>query len=40
MDGRRMDVSATQVIASLLAALTGAIAASTLGVAGTSSARP
>jgi hypothetical protein len=35
MEGRRMDVSATQVIASLLAAVTGAIAASTLGVAGT-----
>jgi hypothetical protein len=35
MDGRRIDLSATQVIASLLAAVTGAIAASTLGVAGT-----
>jgi hypothetical protein len=35
MDGRRIDISATQVIASVLAALTGAIAASFLGVAGT-----
>ncbi|MGA8455900.1 MAG: hypothetical protein WB800_10890, partial [Streptosporangiaceae bacterium] len=35
MNGRRMDLSATQVIASLLAAVTGAIAASTLGIAGT-----
>jgi hypothetical protein len=35
MSGRRIDVSATQVIASLLAAVTGAVAASTLGVAGT-----
>ncbi len=35
MEGRRIDISATQVIASLLAAVTGAIAASTLGVAGT-----
>jgi len=35
MNGRRMDLSATQIIASLLAAVTGAIAASTLGVAGT-----
>jgi hypothetical protein len=35
MEGRRIEVSATQVIASLLAAVTGAIAASTLGVAGT-----
>ena len=31
MDGRRIDLSATQVIASLLAAITGAVAASTLG---------
>jgi hypothetical protein len=35
MEGRRIEVSATQVIASVLAAVTGAIAASTLGVAGT-----
>ncbi len=35
MEGRRIEVSATQVIASLLAAVTGAIAASTLGIAGT-----
>lgn len=35
MDGRRMDLSATQVIASMLAAITGAVAASTLGIAGT-----
>lgn len=35
MSGRRIEVSATQVIASLLAAVTGAVAASTLGVAGT-----
>ena len=35
MNGRRIDLSATQVIASLLAAVTGAIAASTLGIAGT-----
>jgi len=35
MEGRRIDISATQVIASLLAAVTGAIAASTLGVTGT-----
>ena len=35
MSGRRIDLSATQVIASLLAAVTGAVAASTLGVAGT-----
>jgi hypothetical protein len=35
MDGRRMDISATQVIASVLAAVTGAVAASFLGVAGT-----
>jgi hypothetical protein len=35
MEGRPIEVSATQVIASLLAAVTGAIAASTLGIAGT-----
>jgi hypothetical protein len=35
MNGRRMDLSATQVIASMLAAVTGAVAASYLGVAGT-----
>src|SRR5579875_2639147 len=35
MSGRRIDLSATQVIASVLAAVTGAIAASYLGVAGT-----
>lgn len=35
MDGRRIDISATQVIASVLAAVTGAVAASFLGVAGT-----
>jgi hypothetical protein len=35
MDGRRIDLSATQVIASMLAAITGAVAASTLGIAGT-----
>jgi hypothetical protein len=35
MNGRRMDLSATQVIASMLAAITGAVAASTLGIAGT-----
>jgi hypothetical protein len=35
MSGRRVDVSATQVIASMLAAVTGAVAASTLGIAGT-----
>jgi len=35
MDGRRIDLSATQVVASMLAALTGAVAASFLGVAGT-----
>jgi hypothetical protein len=34
-DRRRIDLSATQVIASVLAALTGAVAASFLGVAGT-----
>jgi len=35
MAGRRMDLSATQVIASMLAAVTGAVAASYLGIAGT-----
>jgi hypothetical protein len=35
MSGRRIDVSATQVVASLLATVTGAVAASYLGVAGT-----
>jgi hypothetical protein len=35
MDGRRIDLSATQVVASMLAAITGAVAASTLGIAGT-----
>jgi hypothetical protein len=35
MSGRRVDVSATQVVASMLAAVTGAVAASTLGIAGT-----
>ena len=35
MNGRRIDLSATQVIASMLAAITGAVAASTLGIAGT-----
>jgi cell division septation protein DedD len=35
MSGRRIDLSATQVVASMLAAITGAVAASTLGVAGT-----
>jgi hypothetical protein len=35
MNGRRIELSATQVIASLLAAVTGAVAASFLGVAGT-----
>src|SRR5580698_9263186 len=35
MSGRRLDVTATQAIASMLAALTGAIAASSLGIAGT-----
>jgi hypothetical protein len=35
MSGRRIDLSATQVIASMLAAVTGAVAASTLGIAGT-----
>ena len=35
MSGRRIDLSATQVIASMLAAVSGAVAASYLGVAGT-----
>jgi hypothetical protein len=35
MSGRRIELSATQVIASMLAAVTGAIAASYAGVAGT-----
>jgi hypothetical protein len=35
MSGRRIELSATQVIASMLAAVTGAVAASTLGIAGT-----
>ena len=35
MSGRRIDLSATQVIASMLAAVTGAVAASFLGIAGT-----
>jgi hypothetical protein len=35
MSGRRIDVTATQAVASMLAALTGAIAASSLGIAGT-----
>jgi hypothetical protein len=35
MSGRRLDVTATQAVSSLLAALTGAIAASGLGIAGT-----
>jgi hypothetical protein len=35
MNGRRIDLSATQVIASMAAAVTGAVAASTLGIAGT-----
>jgi hypothetical protein len=35
MDGRRIDLSATQVVASMLAAVTGAVAASFLGIAGT-----
>ena len=35
MSGRRLDVTATQAISSMLAALTGAIAASGLGIAGT-----
>lgn len=35
MSGRRIDLSATHVMASVLAAMTGAVAASYLGVAGT-----
>ncbi|HUZ23892.1 MAG TPA: hypothetical protein VMV07_09000 [Streptosporangiaceae bacterium] len=35
MSGRRIDVTATQAVASMLATLTGAIAASSLGIAGT-----
>ncbi|HEY1641199.1 MAG TPA: hypothetical protein VGG35_10965 [Streptosporangiaceae bacterium] len=35
MSGRRPDVSATQALSSMLAAITGAIAASGLGIAGT-----
>jgi hypothetical protein len=35
MEGRRIEMSATQVIASMLAAVTGAVAASDLGIAGT-----
>src|SRR6202035_1864337 len=35
MSGRHFDVSGTQVMASVLATITGAIAASYLGVAGT-----
>jgi hypothetical protein len=35
MSGRRLDVTATQAVASMMAALTGAIAASGLGIAGT-----
>jgi hypothetical protein len=35
MSGRRLDVTATQAVSSLLATLTGAIAASGLGIAGT-----
>jgi hypothetical protein len=35
MSGRRLDVTGTQAVASMLAALTGAIAASGLGIAGT-----
>ena len=35
MSGRRIELSATQVTASVLAAVTGAVAASYLGVAGT-----
>ena len=33
--GRRIDVSSVQVVASVMAAVTGALAASFLGVAGT-----
>ncbi len=35
MSGRRIELSATQVIASMLAAVTGAVAASYAGVGGT-----
>jgi len=35
MSGRRIDVTATQAVTSMLATLTGAIAASSLGIAGT-----
>jgi hypothetical protein len=35
MSGRRLDVTATQAVSSMMAALTGAIAASRLGIAGT-----
>jgi hypothetical protein len=35
MEGRRIEMSATQVMASMLAAVTGAVAASDLGIAGT-----
>ena len=35
MSGRRIELSATQVVASMLAAVTGAIAASYTGIAGT-----
>jgi hypothetical protein len=35
MSGRRLDVTATQAVSSMMAALTGAIAASGLGIAGT-----
>jgi hypothetical protein len=35
MSGRRLDVTATQAVSSMLATLTGAIAASGLGIAGT-----
>ncbi|HMG62613.1 MAG TPA: hypothetical protein VK599_06665 [Streptosporangiaceae bacterium] len=35
MSGRRLDVTPTQAVSSMMAALTGAIAASSLGIAGT-----
>src|SRR5262249_480949 len=35
MSGRRFDVTAIQAVSSMLAALTGAVAASSLGIAGT-----
>jgi hypothetical protein len=35
MSGRRLDVTATQAVSSMLATITGAIAASSLGIAGT-----